>query len=278
MRRSILPALFTLSIIFVSALIVSCVTTGPGGQKSFILVSSEQEVSVGAAMDVKLRETEKLLPDSLWQMYLAGIGQKIVGVCDRKDITFHFAVIESDQVNAFAAPGGFVYFYTGLLREMDKESEIAAVMAHEISHVVARHGVKRLQSVMGASIVMDLALGGKSENTKALAGAALGVIFAGYSRSQESEADNFGITYMARAGWDPNGAIAMFQKLSELTGNRSEDFFEKLSSDHPDTQSRIAAARQQVAGMNLSANLTLNTPKFIEMKKRLPAKQASLKR
>lgn len=255
-----------------AVLFFSCTATGPGGQQSLILISTDQEVAVGKQMDQKLRETEKILPDTLWQNYLNEVGQKIVGVSDRKDLPFHFAVIESDQVNAFATPGGYVYFYTGLLRQMETESEMAAVMAHEISHVVARHGVKRLQTVMGISVVLDMALGGKSENTKKLAKTALGLVMTGYSRSQESEADNFGITYMTRAGWDPHGAISMFEKLASMSGGQETGFFEKLTSDHPDTQSRIASAKTEVSGMNpLPAHLILDRPKYRDMKKRLAA-------
>jgi len=269
--RNLAPMLGMLLIGLAVALGLSCATTGPGGQKSLILISSDQEVSIGKEMDQQVRSSEKILNDSLWQIYISEMGQKVVAVSDRKDLPYHFAVIESDQVNAFATPGGFVYVYSGLIREVDQESELAAVMAHEISHVVGRHGIKRLQLAMGATILLDLALGQKSQNTQALAQAALGIILQGYSRSEESEADNFGITYMTRAGWNPNGAVAMFEKLAALSGNQPEGFFEKLSSSHPDTQSRIAAAKSEISRMPpLSAGLTENTPRFEQLKKRLP--------
>ena len=128
------------------AFLISCATTGPGGNKSLIIIPTSQEVAIGEGMAQQVEEQEKVLPDVAWQNYVTEIGTKIVSVCDRKDIEYHFTVIESDVANAFAAPGGYVYFYTGLLRSMDNEAELAAVMAHEISHVVARHGIKRLQA------------------------------------------------------------------------------------------------------------------------------------
>ena len=258
-----------------AAVLFSCTTTGPGGQQAFILISTDQEVAIGLQMDQQLRQTEKILPDTMWQNYMNSVGQRIVAVSDRKDLTFHFAVIESDQINAFATPGGFVYFYTGLLRQMEKESEMAAVMAHEISHVVARHGVRRMQTAMGASVLLDLALGGKSENTKQLVQTGLGLVMTGYSRSQESEADNFGITYMTRARWDPHGAIFMFEKLAEMSDGQGGSIFESLTSDHPDTQSRIDATAAQVAKMKpLPPKVILDSPKYQVMKKRLPVKKA----
>jgi predicted Zn-dependent protease len=258
-------------LILTSLMFISCATTGPGGKKSFIMISTNQEVSIGHEMDQKLRQTEKVLADPAWQEYINEMGQRIVAVSDRDDLTFHFTVIESDQVNAFAAPGGYVYFYTGLIREMDQEAELAAVMAHEISHIVARHSIKQLQSAMGLSIVAELALGESSETTQALAGTALGLMMSGYSRSHENEADNFGTLYMARAGWDPRGMIAMFQKLQELSGHREMGFFEMLASSHPPTEERIAATRNQISSEGFSLdNLKMDTPRFHEMKKRLP--------
>jgi len=252
---------------------IACATTGPGGKKSLILISESQEVSIGQGMDQQVRETEKLLPDSLWQAYINDIGQKIVAVSDRSDLPFHFAVIESDQVNAFAAPGGYVYFYSGLIREFESESELVAVMAHEISHVVGRHGVKQLQSIMGVSVLLDLALGESSDQTRAIASTGVGILLQGYSRSQEAEADNFGVTYMVRAGWNPNGAVSMFEKLAAMSGDREAGFFEKLASSHPETKDRIAAVKSQIAAMGqLPPGLIDDSPRFELLKRRLPPK------
>jgi predicted Zn-dependent protease len=255
-------------------IIGGCATTGPGGKKSLILISTAQEVSIGQQMDQELRKSETFLADSAWQVYINDLGQRIVAVSDRKDLPFQFAVIESDEINAFAAPGGYVYFYTGLIRDMDEESELAGVMAHEISHVVARHSIKRLQSVMGVSILMQLALGESSDNTRALASTALGIVMSGYSRSQETEADNFGTLYMAKAGWNPQGMVAMFEKLNALSGQQQTDLFEMLASTHPPTDLRIENTQKQIAGMgSLSPTLQLDNPRFQTMKKRLPPKK-----
>lgn len=259
-------------LLIVVLLALSCATTGPGGRKSLILVSTDQEISIGRQMDQQVRSSEKVLADTAWQNYVNDIGRKIVATTERRDLPFQFAVIESDQVNAFATPGGYVYFYTGLIRTCDKEAELVAVMAHEISHVVARHGVKRLQTVMGAEIVLSLALGGKSETTQSLAQTALGIILQGYSRSQESDADNFGVTYMTRSGYDPNGAVLMFEKLAQLGGGGPADIFEKIASDHPDTQDRIAKTKAEIAGMRpLPGGLSMDSPRYQQLHKRLPA-------
>jgi predicted Zn-dependent protease len=254
------------------AYFLSCATTGPGGKKDLIIVPSSQEVGIGAGMAQQVESTEKVFPDSAWQVYLNDVGQRIVKVCDRQDIEYHFTVIESDQINAFAAPGGFVYFYTGLLFQMDSEAEMAAVMAHEISHVVGRHGIKRLQAALGASLVYELVFGDDaSQVTNTAIQVGLSLAFAGYSREHEREADQFGIHYMRKAGYDPNGAIGMFEKLAALGGAEYGNVFEGLVASHPETKERIANAQSQIAGMGpLASDLELGRDRYQQMKKRLP--------
>ncbi|MCH9024180.1 MAG: M48 family metalloprotease [candidate division Zixibacteria bacterium] len=264
-----------LLLIIVSLYFCSCATTGPGGKKSLIIIPTSQEVAIGSGMAEEVSKTEVTLPDSVWQNYLNEVGQRIVRVSDRKDIEYHFTVIESDQINAFAAPGGFVYFYTGLLREMNSEAEMAAVMAHEISHVVARHGIKRVQSAMGVQLAYALVFGGDDAGAAVNAGIGLGMglLFADYSRGAEREADQYGIHYMIKAGYDPAGAVDMFETLGRLGGERSGNVFEKLVSSHPETQERIANAKSQISKQQpLPKHLSLGKEKYQLMLKRLPPK------
>jgi predicted Zn-dependent protease len=250
---------------------LGCVTTGPGGQKSFVIISTSEEVAMGQQMDTELKTQEKLLADSVWQEYLAGIGRRIVAVSDRQDLDYHFNVIESDQINAFAAPGGFLYFYTGILREIDNEAQVAAVMAHEISHVVARHGIKKLQTVLGVSVLLQIALGDAGQVTQQAVGVVLGLAINGYGRSMELEADRYGVEYMTRAGYDPRGAVEMFGKLAELSGGGQQNVFEKLSSTHPETTERIAKINEQIAAMpKATSSLSFYRERYLQMKTRLP--------
>ena len=252
-------------------LLLSCVTTGPGGKQSLIIIPENQEIAIGKGMAMQVEETEKILDDPVWQNYLNTIGQKIVAVSDRSDLKFYFKVIESDQINAFAAPGGYVYFYTGLLKEMDNEAELAAVMAHEISHVVSRHGIKRMQASLGTQIAYELVFGGEeaSDALNAAIGVGLELTFAGYSRSNEREADAFGMHYMILAGYNPEGAVSMFQKLAEL-GGAGLSKYEQLVSSHPDTQERISKAKAKVAELRpLPKSLSFGRTVYSKMKSRL---------
>lgn len=251
-------------------LYVSCVTTGPGGQKSLVLVSSEQEVAIGQGMAEEIAKTEKRLSDENWQQYVDQIGQKLVAVSDRKDITYHFTVIESDDLNAFAAPGGFIYIYTGLLKAMGNEAELASVLSHEISHVVARHSIKRLQTAMGAALAYQLVFGdsgGQALNAAISVG--MGLLLADYSREAEREADRYGIQYMKSAGWDPRAAVTMFEKLAAAGDRGSGDVFESLTRSHPETQERIKNATEQVAGFGNLSSLRIGKDKYDQMKSRL---------
>lgn len=254
-------------------LLLACVATGPGGKTSLVVIPTSQEVAIGAGMAEELAQTETALPDTAWQSYLDRVGQKIVAVSDRKDIEYHFTVIESDQINAFAAPGGYIYFYTGLLKKMDNEAQMAAVMAHEISHVVARHGIKRLQATLGVALAYELALGDEdSEIIHTAVNLGLGLLSAGYSRSNEREADDYGLTYLVRAGYDPQGMVGMLEKLAAIGGRSSAGVFEKLASTHPETQERIRNTKAQMARMNVNrSNLIVGEQYYRQMRSRLPS-------
>lgn len=249
--------------------LLGCATTGPGGKKSLVLIDSATEVSIGQESDLQIRQQSRMLTDTVWLNYVNNIGQSIVAKCDRRDIEYHFAVIDSNMINAFATPGGYVYLYTGLLKSMDNESELASVMAHEISHIVARHSIKRLQAAMGVALLQQLVLGESSDALNAAVGIALNLSFANYSRENEREADAYGISYMTGAGYNPTGAVTMFEKLAAMSDG-STNFFEGLTSSHPETQERIANARAQIDSMSpLSDRLTYNLDKYRQMKNRL---------
>jgi len=271
LNRGARPAVLIALIATLSLL--SCATTGPGGKQSLILIPTGQEVAIGAGMAEQVEASEQVLADSMWQSYVNEVGQKIVSVCDRHDIEYHFRVIESDQVNAFAAPGGYVYLYTGLLKAMDTEAEMASVIAHEVSHVVARHSVKRLQAALGVSLVYELTLGGDEANKVLQTAVNVGMTlaFAQYSQSNEREADQYGIHYMTLAGYDPNGALGMFNKLAALGDSGSDNVFEALTRSHPETRERISNAEAQIAQMGslTGQNLVSNQARYSTMAARL---------
>ena len=245
-----------------------CATTGPEGKKSLILIGDGEERSLGSQMAAQIKTENKFVADPAVSEYVNRVGQRIVRLSDRPGIPYEFAVIESKDVNAFALPGGYIYVYTGLLKHLDTEAQLAGVLGHEVSHVVARHGVKQLQEGLGLQVLSEILLGGSSETTQALVGQGLGLLMKGYSRSMESEADHLGILYSARAGHNPRGMVQVLEKLNQLSGG-SGGFWEALSSDHPPASRRIAAVQGEIESMGLDVGLPDNEQTYRAMKVRL---------
>ncbi|UCD06189.1 MAG: M48 family metalloprotease [candidate division WOR-3 bacterium] len=235
-------------------LLVSCATTGPGGKKSLILIPTETEVELGKDVVKEVESTERVLNNQEVQNYVSKVGRKVAKVCDRKDVTYSFKVLDNEEINAFACPGGFIYIYKGLMKQMDNEAQLAAVLAHEVGHVVARHSIKRLQAIYGYSIVMEVALGEKMGQTaRQMVDAAAGVILLGYGRENEYESDEYGILYAKKAGYNPKGMVQVFEKFKQMEGRRPSTF-EKLLMSHPPASDRINNGNkeiQKIGGTNL---------------------------
>jgi len=253
----------------VVAAVLGCATTGPGGKKSLILIGDGEERALGAKMAAQIQSENKLVSDRVVTQYVNRVGQRIVRLSDRPGIPYEFSVIESKDVNAFALPGGYIYVYTGLLKHLDTEAQLASVLGHEVSHVVARHGVKQLQEEMGLDVLNRILLGESGETTQALVGQGLGLLRKGYTRSMESEADEFGVLYTARAGLNPEGMVQVLQKLEKLNA-RNNGFWESLTSDHPPAPQRIAAVKAEIRSKGLDAGLPNDPDPFRNVKARLP--------
>jgi len=246
---------------------LACATTGPGGQKSLIFIGSGTEVSMGKQAEAEVLAGSKLLADTAWQGYLSRVGRSLSQFSERRDVEYRFSVLESSEINAFALPGGPLFIYTGLLKLMEDESELAAVLGHEIGHVDGRHAVRQMQPVVGISAIEALAFGDKSPAARQALNLVLGLALTGYSRSYELEADQFGLIYMSRAGYDPNGTVRMFGKLAGMQkGERN--IFEKLSATHPETRERIAKLEAEIK--KRPSGGTTGREFYQQMKKRLP--------
>ncbi len=250
--------------------LVGCVTTGPKGKRSLILISSSEEVEIGKQVAADVESKDRLLNDSTVQSYVNGIGQRLVSACDRRDITYTFKVLENEEINAFACPGGFIYVYKGLLKTMDNEAQLAGVLGHEIAHVVARHSVKKLQQIYGVNLLIQVALGEKSEAVQGLVGAAAGVILLGYGRDNEFEADEYGTLYEKKAGHNPDGMVQLLGKFKAMEKS-PPGTLEKLLSTHPPTSERIGRVQsviQKEFGEG-AKNLPFGESEYAQIKARL---------
>lgn len=256
------------ALLVLGLVVVGCATTGPGGKKSVILIGETEERDIGAKMAAQIRAEQKIYSDRIVTDYLNRTGQRIARLSDRPDLPYQFTVIEDKTLNAFAVPGGYVYVHTGLLKQLDSQSQLAGVLAHEISHIVARHSVKLLQEGLGLQILTSLVLGGSGQGTQAAVNVGLALILRGYSRGAEEEADSFGTIYMARAGFNPEGMAQVMDKLAALSGG-GDGFWENLASDHPPAAKRAAAVRAEIKSKGLDAGLPFDSEPYSAVKSRV---------
>src|SRR5207253_9355883 len=177
--------------------------------------SIEKEMAMGKSYAQQVESTVKLVQDPVVNEYVNRIGQNLVRNSDAK-VPFTIKVVDSDEINAFALPGGFFYVNSGLILAADDESELAAVMAHEIAHVAARHGTEnasKAQLVNIASIPLIFMGGVAGFGIRQAAGFLIPMQFLQFSRKAEAEADYLGVQYLYKTGYDPGAAVSFFEKL-----------------------------------------------------------------
>jgi predicted Zn-dependent protease len=250
------------------AFMLACVTTGPGGKKSIVVIPTESEIEIGKEVVKDVESKERVLNDPQVQNYVENVGRKLANVCDRKDVKFSFKVLDSNEINAFACPGGFIYIYKGLMKQLDNEAQLAGVLGHEVGHIVARHSMKRLQAAYGYNILMEVALGGKmSQTAQQMVNAAAGLILLGYGRDNEYEADDYGILYAKKAGYNPKGMIQVFEKFKQMEGH-PPNTFEKLLMSHPPASDRINNGNKQIQKIG-GTNLPLKETEYAAIKAKL---------
>jgi predicted Zn-dependent protease len=217
-----------------------------------------------------------MLQDAQINSYINSLGNSIAHTTSRADLAWQFAVVNTDVVNAFALPGGFVYVNRGILSRASNESELASVVGHEIEHVVRRHSVQQMQQAQNANIGVTLACVLTNVCNSQAAQAAIQVggtaIFAKFSRTDEIQADEGGFQNVIHAGLNPRGMLTFFQKLlaeeQESGGNgATASWF----ADHPGTQDRIADVQRMLSQVPAStlAGLRVDSPAFQSMKRRL---------
>jgi predicted Zn-dependent protease len=233
--------------------------------------STEKEVRLGRELATEVDRQAKFIDDPVVTEYINRVGQNIVLHSDAK-VAFTIKVIDSDEVNAFALPGGFFYVNKGLILAADNEAELAGVMAHEIAHVAARHAVENQAKAtlaeylaMGASIFIGGIPGMIYQNT---AGLGLMGMFMKFSRSAEEEADKLGVQYMYAAGYDPNAMATMFEKL-EAKNKKKPGLISRAFASHPAPPDRRAAALALAARFPEHEEYVISSSEFQRVKGRL---------
>jgi len=234
--------------------------------------SIEKEMALGKQLSEEVMRQAKVNDDPLIAEFVNRIGQNLVRNSDAR-VPFTFRVIEGEAPNAFALPGGYVFIYTGLLKMADEEDEFAGAVAHEIAHVAARH--MTCQATKGdianiAMIPVSILLGGWG-GVAARQAANIGIptAFLSFSRKDESEADFLGVQYMYAAGYDPTGAVSIFEKLEALE-RRKPGTIQKIFSTHPMDATRIEKTQEEIQSILPSKpEYVVTTSEYTSIRERL---------
>ena len=223
-------------------LFYACTTTPVSNKRAFILIPEQQEIAFGKQAYQETLKDQKESKDIHLNQILQTVGHHIAEISDMPKLDWEFKLIESDDKNAFALPGGKVAVYTGMLEICKNEAGLATVLSHEIAHVIARHGAQRMSQqilLTGGMIGVNLSLRKNTQRNLIMSALGLGIIYGiklPFSRGDEREADQIGLVYMAKAGYDPKEAIRFWQRFSQAKGNAQPP---EWASTHPADKTRV---------------------------------------
>lgn len=223
-------------------------------KNDLIMIGEAHEVKMGRSLAEDVEKKFGLVSDSGMQEHVNEIGQRIVKVCDRPNLTYSFRVLEGKDLrkeqryNAFALPGGYVYIFRDMVEDMKSDDEFAAVLAHEIGHIVTKHSVKKLQASIGMAGLQLLGILSRADSrTQAESSEAIAQLMMAYSREAEFEADKLSIVYLKRAGFDPEAAVSFIDRLldRQLKGEVHRYIYFRT---HPYTSERRAVINKEIDG------------------------------
>jgi beta-barrel assembly-enhancing protease len=243
--------------------------------------SLDREITIGQSLAMEIDQSSQVITDPVVNEFINRIGQNIVLHSDAK-IPFKIKVIDSEEVNAFALPGGFLYVNRGLLEAADNEAEVAGVLAHEIAHVAARHGIEQASKgeLLNYASLPLIFLGGLGGYIiQQIAGVAIPLTFLKFSRGAETEADRLGAQYTWASGYDPNALVSFFEKLQardrQPRNGKKAGAMARVFSTHPLTEDRIKNVQSLISLFPDRGEYQLSSSDFAGVKSRLTAAAAS---
>lgn len=241
--------LLTILVFSVFLLITSgCATNPISGETQFMLLSEEQDIELGKnyAPEVE-KEMGGRIQNLVIQNYINSIGQKIAGVSHQPPyFTYEYAALDDDMLNAFALPGGYIFITKGMLLKLENEAQLAAILAHETVHVVARHSSAMISREIGIELALSIAASQSSGSVVQMAGITRQILGLSYSRENEREADLAGLDYMIRAGFDPWQMVKTMEMLEAEEKSRPIEFL----STHPSPENRVGYITEAIQSRN----------------------------
>jgi predicted Zn-dependent protease len=249
--------------------------------KGINFYSLEKEMALGKQLAEEVARQSKIVDEPLISEYVNRLGQNLARNSDAK-VPFSFQVIEGEEPNAFAFPGGFVFVYTGLIKLADEEDEFAGAVAHEIAHVAARHMTRQVtksQIANLATIPLSVLFGGLAGMAaRQGAGVAIPTMFLKFSRADESEADYLGTQYMYAAGYDPTGAVSIFEKIQSLSRSQP-GVMARIFSTHPMDADRIQKTQKEIqAILPAKEEYVVSTSEYRDMRERVIGRDHRVKK
>ena len=259
-----LPAQFSLFPLVLSMLMlfVACAVNPVTGRKQLMFMSEEQEIALGKQSDPSIVAMFGLFEDAKIQKFITEKGMEMAKVSHRPHLPYEFKILDSPVVNAFAVPGGFIYFTRGILAHFNNEAEFAGVLGHEIGHVTARHSASQQTKATVAQILLigGLVVSPAFRNFANEAQQGLQLLFLKYSRDNESQSDELGVEYSTKIGYDAHEMANFFNTLSQMREGTESESLPTFLSTHPDPGdrsnkvSKMADKAQKTAGGNFAVN------------------------
>lgn len=239
--------------IICAVIFLCCLALGISPRAEAGIISKEQEIQMGRDTALQLEAQYGLVQDAALQDRINTIGQRLVKVCGRQDIEYSFKVLNSNEVNALACPGGFIYVFKGLIDYMPTDTELAGVLGHEIGHVTEKHTVHAIEKQMLTTLLLLAVTKGENLGLVQMAQQAL---FAGYSRTDERGADKEGFYNTVKAGYNPYSMIITLNKLDDLAKEQGNPGY-GLFSSHPEPEERIKRVMKLIDKLDISPQVTI---------------------
>jgi len=258
----------SVALLTMSLLLTDCARNPVSGKRELALISESQEIALGQEAHPEILKQFGTVENEAMQRYVNDIGQRIAAISHRPSLPWHFTVVDDPVVNAFALPGGFIYFTRGILAHMNSEAELAGVLGHEIGHVTARHSVSQISKsqLFGLGLGLGSVISPTFGQLSQLAQTGLGLLFLKYGRDDERESDQLGVEYMYKVGYDPrelSDFFEVFQRMREDEGSAVPDWL----STHPSPPDRIEATRAKADALvaeDGAKNLKVGREEFLQ--------------